>query len=316
MPQTPDLALFLVAALVASTSEAPAAKAPAPPAWTDMAPPGAGDLVAVSASGGRVMTIERGALHVFDGARWQRHDEPAGKGLALRDVSVVAAGKGETGWLVADAAAVHRWDGKALTSVPSNSSKAFDVVVAVGAARAGALRDGGLVTWDGERWTSPVGGLKYRGVAAMAPLGKGFVAVGAGGLAVRVDGVGPKAEPIVETTGSDRDLRAVVGCGGAEVVAVGDVALRRDTKGVWRPLPAPPVPLSAAAARCAGAGAAPTHVAAVSGSAELFVLDVKRESWTRVTVRDGAALADVAVYKKGLVVVGKGGLALASERWP
>jgi hypothetical protein len=293
---------------VVSVGAGGAPATPATPVWTDVGPPGAGDLIAVASAQGTTLAIEKGGVvHVHTSAGLSRLETP--KGVALLDVALSG---GKDGWVTGDAGQTLRFDGKTLASVPSQSTRGYQVTAAAAPGRAAGIAGKKIQTWNGERWL-PIGSApEWKGLLAMAPLGRGFLAVGAGGLAVYVDGVGENIHGTTETTSSKLDLRAVVTCG-SDAVAVGDGTMFRAKSGTWREGPAPPAPVVAAVAQCAGAKVA--KLAAVAG-AELLVLDVKKGTWTRTTVEPGAALTDVASFGKGLVVVGKAGLWRTTARWP
>lgn len=284
--------------------------------WRVTTVEGAPALAAVFAAGEEIWVAgPQGTIHHRDASgAWAVERTPATADL----VDVTGTGPRDV-WVVGRAGAMGHFDGKAWSSIASESTQAFDAVAAAALERAAAVASGRILTWDGERWTAAEGRKKVGALAALAPLGgkaARFVAVGAGGLALLVTGVGPDARAAVESTGVTGDLLAIAACPGAkgEAVAVGAAAARRSGKGRWSALPAPPVAVRGAVLRCKGSRA--THVAAVAGE-ELLVLELAGGEWRRTTIAKGASLRDLAAWgKRGLVAVGDGGVVAVVERAP
>jgi hypothetical protein len=217
-------------------------------------------------------------------------------------------------WAAGTAGGLARWDGSAWRSVTGESTAGYSSIAIVSANLGAATTDKRLLVWDGTHWDSVFGRPSFDGIRAVAPLGSAgrFVAVGDAGLIVAVDGkTWTRA-----ASGVKGALRALAVCGD-DVIAVGEAAVRRGAKGEWKPLAAPPVPVTAAVARCDAGGTRVAAVAAVGGD-ELLVLDVragKAGKWSRTTVSKGASLTDLAPHGKGLIAVGKGGVVATRAEW-
>lgn len=305
--------LTIVVVVMAVSVHGTASAAGVASSWKIETVDGAPELPAVTSSpGGEIWAVGKGGLAYHRDAKGRWTVEKTGTTVDLVDVT---AERADDVWAVGGAGAIVHRDGKAWGSIPSGDDDPWVAVAAVAGKTACAV--GELVaTWSNAAWRPIKGRPKFAGLAAVTAVrvGKGgkrvaFVAVGSGGQAILITGAGSDGTFVTEQTGVTGDLAGVASCpgtgAGGDVVAVGAVAARR-VKGKWRELATPPVPVRGAVVRCKGTTA--VRVAAVAG-AELFVLDVAKNSWTRGTVAANAVLLDVAPFgKRGLVVSGAAGV--------
>lgn len=264
---------------------------------------GAPDLAAVWSDGADAWAPSKGGtVWRRAGGTWSVEKIPI-----LVDFVTVSGTSASDVWVGGTAGGLARWDGKGWASIPSESTAGFTGIAAITPDRAAATTEKRYTIWDGDHWDSVVGRPSLKGLRAVAPLGKGgFVAVGDGGLVAEADA---KSKKWTRTTARG-DLTAVVSCG-QDVIALGDVTLRRGKKG-WSDLAAPPAPVQAAVARCKGGKVA--AVAAIAGDS-VHILEVAKDTWRSEVVETGATLRGIAAQGKGLIVVGDKGLVATRASW-
>ncbi len=275
--------------------------------WTVETVDGAPDLAAVWATAeGEIWVAgaKSTVRHKKEGA-WLSDKLPA----PLDWVDVHGTGASDV-WAVGSAGGMIRWNGTRWTSIAGVDGDPY-VAVAAGASVVAAINEDSVALDQGKGWIFASGKGRPKGLRALGIVGDAlFVAVGAGGLAIRVDGAGGAWTP--EKTGVDQALNAVAACPGGEAVAVGVSAARRSAAGRWTALTAPPVEVRGAVARCQGKKL--ERVAAVAGD-EVLILDVAKKTWSRQTVASGTTLTDIAPLGAGLVVTGKSGLVATVPSW-
>lgn len=279
-----------------------------PAAHADEAAP---DLLAVDAHRGEIVAVgQKGKVVHRDrkGDSWNQHQVPTT--VAIHDVDLTPR---RHIWTAGEGGQYLYYDRKSWTSPPGATSRSFHGIAMAHRRRGVAVGHKGRIfqLLDG-RWEQfyavPVK-VTFRAVARVgSDRRERFVAVGEGGVAVALSGVGGKMAADREVTGATGDLVAVAACSGsrAELVAGGaEVVLRDRDGGRWTALPAPPAPVTGLLVDCRRGRA--TRVVATSG-ARLLVLEVGGESWTEHPVEGATRLNDLArVDRKTLVVVGAAG---------
>jgi len=273
--------------------------------WTVETVDGAPDLAAVWATPeGEVWVAgAKSALHHEKDGSWVAEKVPL-----VVDLTELGGTSASDVWVGGTGGGFAHWDGVEWTSAPSETKYAYECIAAVSRKLAAAVSAKHLVLWNGNHWDHTLRKPSFSGLRAIAAVDAkgGFVAVGDKGLVVDVAGGEAK-----NGTAGERGFRGVVACGG-DVIAIGAGAARRDAKGRWRTLAAPPVEVRGAVAHCGKKGMA--RVAAIAGD-EVLILDVAKNSWSRQTVKSGATLTDIASLGAGLVVTGKGGLIATLSTW-
>ncbi len=279
--------------------------------WTVERVPGAPATVGLYASGDELwLAGKSGVVHHRIRNVWRAEATPA-----LVDLLAIAGHGAREIWAVGQAGGVARWDGRRWDALPGDTDRGLHAVT-VPSARTAAVLGTRLMTWNGRELASIASRPKFTTLRAIVALGgrrARFLAVGDAGEALVVTGTGRQAPWTHEPTGVTGDLTAVVSCSG-EAIAVGAVAVRRDRKGRWHPLPSPPAKVVAAVAQCGVRGV--STVVAIGGE-ELFVLDVAARVWRREPVMPGVPLLGIAVAgtRHGVVVVGAHGEVATRTGW-
>jgi hypothetical protein len=271
---------------------------------------GTPDLVAVDARGGHAVAVgTEASFYVLDrrAGAWVKADPPTSV-----EVGAVAVVSRRDVWALPVGGQFLHFDGRAWSSPPGSTTRTFYGLAMADRRRGAAVGHGGRIVHLVQQGWYPIHTSPTRAnLRAVARVGSGgrerFVAVGDGGVAVALRGVGRSIAADLEITGTETDLVAVTACPGAraEAVAAGAEVRVRRRDGTWTGLPAPPAPLRALALRCrAGAAAAVIGLAAD----RLLVLDVAAGTWTETPVPAATSLRDLTwLDRRHLLLVGDAG---------
>lgn len=272
------------------------------------------DLLAVSGHYGSAVAVgKRGGIYVYNKRKkaWRREqvsetaDLVAAHMAYRRDI-----------WALAANGRVLRWRYGNWILVPGVDKASYRGFAMAGLRRGVVVGTGGAVFHlVSERWSKFHANPLKSDLYAVARVGSGgrerFVAVGKGGAALALGGVGRSLTSDIEISRSKHDLVAIAACRGyrAEAVAVGrDVVVRSHSDGTWRKLSTAPTghPLTSVAVRCRRRSRADTVYATMGQS--IVWLDVKTGTWYNHAVRGISSLRAITwLDRRRLIAVGDAG---------